>query len=73
MVTPDAVDALTAAAPDGTTVQSFDAGHVLDAEATAARVAWLAERLGADPIAPEVVERVGLPDAPTAVPVTLGG
>lgn len=73
VVTPDAVEAFTAAAPEGTTVQSFDAGHVLDNEATAARVAWLADRLGADPIAAEVVERVGLPDAPTAVPVTLGG
>jgi dienelactone hydrolase len=73
VVTPDAVAAFTAAAPEGTTVQSFDAGHVLDAEATAARIAWLVERLGADQVAPEVVERVGLPDAPTAVPVTLGG
>ncbi|HEU5041579.1 MAG TPA: prolyl oligopeptidase family serine peptidase [Gemmatimonadales bacterium] len=73
VVTPDAVEAFTAAAPDGTTVQTFDAGHVLDGEATAARIAWLAERLGADPIAPEAVERVGLPDAPTAVPVTTGG
>jgi cephalosporin-C deacetylase-like acetyl esterase len=73
VVTPDAVAAFTAAAPEGTTVQSFDAGHVLDAEATAARVAWLAERLGADPIVPEVLDGVGLPDAPTAVPVNLGG
>ncbi|MEO8247505.1 MAG: hypothetical protein ABI622_10350 [Chloroflexota bacterium] len=73
VVTPDAVDAFTTAAPEGTTVQAFDAGHVLDADATAARIAWLAERLGADPIAPDVVERVGLPDAPTVVPVTPGG
>ena len=73
VVTPDAVDAFTAAAPEGTTVQTFDAGHVLDAEATAARITWLAGRLGASPIAPEVIERVGLPDAPTVVPVTLGG
>ena len=71
VVTPDAADAFVAAAPEGTTAQTYVAGHVLDAEATAARIAWLIERLGGEPVSADVVAGVGLPDAQTPVPLDL--
>ncbi|MDH4333747.1 MAG: hypothetical protein OEW24_00535 [Chloroflexota bacterium] len=39
-----------------------DAGHALDAAATADRVAWLVSRLDLEPISAEVLAEVGLPD-----------
>ena len=48
VVVPAAVDAFVAAAPDGATVRTYDAGHVLDAAATADRATWLADRLGVE-------------------------
>jgi dienelactone hydrolase len=71
VVTPDAADAFARAAPEGTTVQTYDAGHVLDAEATGARIAWLIARLGGEPVSADVVASVGLPDAQTPVPIDL--
>lgn len=71
VVTPEAAEAFAAAAPAGTTTQTYDAGHVLNAEATADRIAWLIERLGGWPVSADAVAAVGLPDAPTPVPVDL--
>lgn len=49
------------AAPDAR-ADLYDAGHALDDAATADRVAWLVEQLGLQPIAPDVLAEVGLPD-----------
>jgi cephalosporin-C deacetylase-like acetyl esterase len=68
VVLPAAVDAFVAAAPDGTTVKTYDAGHVLDAAATADRAAWLAGRLGVEPPSAAALAEVGLPDAATPLP-----
>lgn len=68
VVVPEDVDAFVAAAPDGATVMTYDAGHVLDATATADRIAWLVERLGAGTVSAEAIAAVGLPDAPTPLP-----
>lgn len=46
----------------GARVDLYDAGHALDAAATADRIAWLIERLRLRPIGPDVVDEVGLPD-----------
>lgn len=62
VVPPSVAKQLTDAAPAGTTVQTFPAGHDLDADAIAARAAWLGERLGLAEIPPAVLADVGLPD-----------
>ena len=62
VVPPDVAQELIDAAPEGTQVQWFDAGHALDAAAVAARLAWLGEVLGLGPVPPDVLATVGLPD-----------
>jgi cephalosporin-C deacetylase-like acetyl esterase len=68
VVVPAAVDAFVAAAPDGATVRTYDAGHVLDAAATADRATWLADRLGVEAPSAGALAAVGLPDAATPLP-----
>lgn len=68
VVVPADVDAFVAAAPDGATVMTYDAGHVLDAAATADRIGWLVDRLGAGEVDADAIAAVGLPDAPTPLP-----
>jgi dienelactone hydrolase len=46
----------------GAAVDTYDAAHALDDEATADRVAWLVERLGLEPIPATALAEVGLPD-----------
>ena len=46
----------------------YEAGHALDADATADRVAWLTERLSLEEIPEKLVAEVGLPDATTLIP-----
>ncbi len=63
------VDQWRAAIQPGVRVDIYaDAGHALDAAATADRAAWLADRLGMDPITPDALADVGLPDRPTPIP-----
>jgi cephalosporin-C deacetylase-like acetyl esterase len=57
-----------AAAPAGTRIDRYPAGHTLDADAVADRAAWLVERLGLEPISGEALGTVGLPDEATIVP-----
>ena len=45
----EALEAVVAAAPAGTDVRWYDAGHELDVAAYRQQLAWLAERLGAGP------------------------
>ena len=47
-----ALDALVAAAPTGTEVRWYDAGHDLDLPAYRQQLDWLADRLGAGPAVP---------------------
>lgn len=61
VVPPDVSQELIEAAR-GARSDLYDAGHALDAEATADRVAWLVERLLLEPIPRAVVDEVGLPD-----------
>jgi hypothetical protein len=61
VVPPDVAQELIDALPEAT-VDFYDAGHALDGQATADRVAWLVERLGMEPISPEILATVGLPD-----------
>lgn len=61
VVPPDVSEQLIEAAP-GAAVDLYDAGHALNDEATADRVAWLAERLTLEPISEEILAGVGLPD-----------
>jgi cephalosporin-C deacetylase-like acetyl esterase len=61
VVPPDVAQELIDALP-AATVDFYDAGHALDGAATADRVTWLVEKLGMDPISPEVLATVGLPD-----------
>lgn len=56
------------AAPANVRLDRYEAGHALDAAATADRVAWLSERLGLDAVPAEIVAEVGLPDATTLIP-----
>lgn len=56
------------AAPADLRLDRYEAGHALDAAATADRVAWLTERLGLDTVPAELVADVGLPDATTLIP-----
>ena len=60
--------AFVAAAPAGTRVDTYEAGHALDGAAVADRVAWLAGRLGVPPVADDVLAGVGLPDVPVLIP-----
>jgi dienelactone hydrolase len=46
----------------GARADMYEAGHALDDEATADRVAWLVDRLGMEPVPAAVLETVGLPD-----------
>ncbi len=62
------VDVWVAAAPDGTRIDRYPAGHALDADAVADRAAWLAERLGMADVGGEALAEVGLPDEATLVP-----
>jgi cephalosporin-C deacetylase-like acetyl esterase len=62
VVPPSVAKQLTDAAPAGTTVQTLPAGHDLDADAIAARAAWLGKRLGLAEIPPAALAEVGLPD-----------
>lgn len=57
-----------AAAPEGTRIDRYPAGHTLDAAAVADRAAWLVDRLGLAPIGAVALEAVGLPDEATIVP-----
>ena len=57
-----------AAAPPGTRIDRYPAGHALDASAVADRAAWLVERLGLEPIGQEALAAVGLPDEASIVP-----
>lgn len=69
VVTPTHAAEWVAAAPGGVTVDTYPgAGHALDATAVADRAAWLADRLGLDPIRPEALAEVGLPDRPSRIP-----
>jgi cephalosporin-C deacetylase-like acetyl esterase len=61
VVPPDVAQELIDVLP-AATVAFYDAGHALDGTATADRVAWLVDRLGMEPISPEVLATVGLPD-----------
>lgn len=56
------------AAPAEVRLDRYEAGHALDASATADRIAWLTERLGLEPVPAELVADVGLPDATTLIP-----
>jgi cephalosporin-C deacetylase-like acetyl esterase len=49
-------------AATGARAEMYEAGHALDDQATADRVAWLVERLGMQPVPADVLETVGLPD-----------
>jgi len=62
------VDEWVAAAPEGTRIDRYPAGHALDATAVADRAAWLVERLGLEPIGADALEAVGLPDEASIVP-----
>lgn len=68
VVTADDLAETVAAAPAGAEQLTYPAGHDLDAQATADRAGWLAQRLGMTPIPAAALEAVGLPDAPTRVP-----
>ena len=61
-VVPVAVARELVDATPGAAVDWYDAGHALDAAATADRVSWLVGRLNLAPIEPDVVAGVGLPD-----------
>jgi cephalosporin-C deacetylase-like acetyl esterase len=61
-VVPTSVSAELLAAAPLAKADLYDAGHALNAAATADRVAWLVERLGLQPISADVVAGVGLPD-----------
>lgn len=61
-VVPVAVARQLVDAAPGAAIGWYQAGHALDATATADRVAWLADRLALDPIEPAVIAAVGLPD-----------
>lgn len=62
VVPPNVAKQLIDATPDGTTTQTFGAGHALDAKATRARVDWLAERLSLTRLDDATLAKVGLPD-----------
>jgi dienelactone hydrolase len=62
------VDEWVAAAPAGTRIDRYPAGHALDAAAVADRAAWLVERLGLDPIGADALAAIGLPDEASIVP-----
>ena len=61
-VVPQDVAAELIDAADGAVSDVYPAGHALSGDATADRVAWLAERLELSPIGPGVLAEVGLPD-----------
>lgn len=61
VVPPEAAQELVDAAA-GARVDFYDAGHALDDQATADRVAWLVERLGLQPVPGAILDEVGLPD-----------
>jgi hypothetical protein len=61
VVPPDvAAELLTAA--DGAASDVYPAGHALNDDATADRVAWLVERLSLSPIGAKILADVDLPD-----------
>jgi len=63
VVPSDVAQELVDALPAGGTVQWFDgAGHALDHAATAARCAWLSERLELPAVPADALAEVGLPD-----------
>jgi cephalosporin-C deacetylase-like acetyl esterase len=63
VVPPDVAQELVdAIAPDGTAQWFEGAGHAIDDAATAARCAWLSERLGLPAVPAEALAEVGLPD-----------
>ncbi len=61
-VVPTDVSAALIDAAVGARSDLYAAGHALNDEATADRVAWLVERLSLTPIGPDVLDTVGLPD-----------
>jgi len=61
-VVPTEVSAELIVAADGARADLYPAGHALDDDATADRVAWLVERLALQPIGSDVLATVGLPD-----------
>lgn len=61
-VIPTAVSAELIDAATGARSDLYEAGHALDDAATADRVEWLVDRLGLEPIAPAILDEVGLPD-----------
>jgi dienelactone hydrolase len=61
-VVPTDVSAELIEAAPGAKSDLYPAAHALDERATADRVAWLVDRLRLDPIGPEVLADVGLPD-----------
>ena len=62
------VDEWVQAAPPGTRLDRYPAGHALDAAAVADRASWLVERLGLEPISADALAAVGLPDEASIVP-----
>ena len=62
------VDEWVEAAPPGTRIDRYPAGHALDASAVADRAEWLVDRLGLEPIPQEALAAVGLPDEASIVP-----
>lgn len=62
------VEEWVGAAPDGTRIDRYDAGHALDAAAVADRALWLVERLALEPIDADALAAVGLPDEASIVP-----
>jgi dienelactone hydrolase len=61
-VVPVDVSAELIGAADGAITDLYPAGHALNDEATVDRVGWLVERLSLDPIGPDELAKVGLPD-----------
>jgi predicted esterase len=53
---------LVEALPAGAQTSYYTAGHALNADATADRIAWLVERLGLGPVPASIVAKIGLPD-----------
>ena len=62
------IDEWVAAAPAGTRIDRYPAGHALDVAAVADRTQWLVERLGLEPIDADTMATVGLPDEASIVP-----
>lgn len=64
-VVPEDVSAQLIDGAEGAKSDLYPAPHALNDDATADRVNWLVERLGLDPIGPDALTEVGLPDQPS--------